>query len=64
MYKPVSFFIKKKFKDTEINFDDVNSKWGELSDKKKLKYIRKAEKAYDAYIEVGVNFFLFIYFDF
>lgn len=55
MFNPFEFYFNKKFP----NEEDVNVKneaqkdYISLSAKKKLKFIKKAEKKYDSHVEVN-----------
>lgn len=45
-YEPFEYFSTKK-KNSEKNTNDLKTLWNEFNDKKKLKYIKKAEKSFD-----------------
>jgi hypothetical protein len=52
-FKPIEiFYAKKRKKDETVNEDELFDLWQTLSDKKKLKYIKKAEKLYDTSVQV------------
>lgn len=67
MYTPFEVFLRKKFKFDSSSRSSSNEEgarppkeakkiWKELSDKKRLKYIKKAELIYDQNLEVGALF--------
>ena len=60
MFKPFEIFYEKKVKklnDPEEKLDkkQVDSEWANLKEKKLKKFIKKAEKKYDAYVEENAN---------
>ena len=56
MFSPLGFYLKKKSSDDDFNERESNELWTKLKDNKKLKFIRKAEKAYDQYRQVRLLF--------
>ena len=58
LFVPKNQFLKKKSKkQIFVNIDQLNEEWSELSDRKILKYIKKAENAYDYNDSIEVIFF-------
>lgn len=55
MYKPFEIFRKKKFPNEETPDSQVQEAWSQLSKRKQLKFIKKAEKYYDNDHELNVN---------
>lgn len=55
MFKPFELFLEKKFPNEENaeSLDEAQNKWNSLEPSKKLKFIKKAEKKYDLYLEVN-----------
>lgn len=55
MFKPFDLFLEKKFPNEENaeSLEEAQNKWNNLESSKKLKFIKKAEKKYDAYHEVN-----------
>jgi hypothetical protein len=54
MFKPIEVYCEKKAK--KLGNADINTlknKYQKLSAKKQLKFIRKAERKYDSYVEVS-----------
>ncbi|RNA21277.1 hypothetical protein BpHYR1_050113 [Brachionus plicatilis] len=53
MFKPFDLFMEKKFPNEENaeSLEEAENKWNSLDPSKKLKFIKKAEKKYDAYIQ-------------
>lgn len=57
MFKPSEVYSGKKAKKLTENGDEaiqqLKDEYFRLSDKKKLKFIKKAEAKYDEYVQVG-----------
>ncbi len=56
MFKPIEVFYEKKAKNG-VTKKELHKKWLKLSEKKLKKFIKKAEKKYDASFEVPTSLF-------
>lgn len=53
MFKPFDIFYEKNFPNEENaeSIEEATKQWNELKSKKRLKFIKKAEKKYDSHVE-------------